>query len=82
MMNVCDFSRSYYIWQVNLEDRPLVTVSQAQPFTINYVRPETLFESSNPSENLGPVFVFTIVVPQEQPGRLFYDPEVGLAVGS
>jgi hypothetical protein len=35
---VCDFSRSYYIWQVNLESRPLVTVSERQPFTLNYVR--------------------------------------------
>jgi len=35
---VCNFSRSYYVWQINLESRPLVTVSQKQPFRINYVR--------------------------------------------
>jgi hypothetical protein len=38
MHHVCDFSRSYYVWQINLESRPLVTVSQKQPFRINYVR--------------------------------------------
>ena len=41
MMNtlpVCDFSRSYHVWRIDLASRPMVTVSQKQPFTINQVR--------------------------------------------
>lgn len=35
---VCDFSRSYHIWRVDIESRPLVTVSEKQPFSVNHVR--------------------------------------------